>query len=129
MYFYTVVLLLPRWFQYNFYTTQTRTQGGVSAVSSHMTRKMWGLIPVLDCSQLLKLCPLQCKPSVCPITTPAAREDPPHHTMSGKKHRGSADTHSRRTDTGTRPLRTGPGLRGLPSSPEISRILTEKHGV
>nr|XP_046268618.1 glycogenin-1-like [Scatophagus argus] len=47
-----------------------------------MTRKMWGLIPVLDCSQLLKLCPSQCKPSVWPITSPAPRADPPQRTMS-----------------------------------------------
>ncbi|KAM9340816.1 glycogenin-1-like isoform 2-T2 [Symphorus nematophorus] len=47
-----------------------------------MTRKMWGLIPVLDCSQLLKLCPSQCKPFICPITTPAAPADSPHRTMS-----------------------------------------------
>ncbi|XP_068435957.1 glycogenin-1-like isoform X2 [Clinocottus analis] len=43
---------------------------------------MWDLIPVLDCSQLLSFCAPQCKPSVRPITTPAAREDSPHHTMS-----------------------------------------------
>ncbi|XP_034000278.1 glycogenin-1a isoform X1 [Trematomus bernacchii] len=42
-----------------------------------MTRKMWGLIPVLDCSQLLSLCPSQYKPS---IATPKA--DSPPHTMS-----------------------------------------------
>ncbi|KAK5857672.1 hypothetical protein PBY51_010900 [Eleginops maclovinus] len=42
-----------------------------------MTRKMWGIIPVLDCSQLLSLCPSQCKPS---IATPKA--DSPHPTMS-----------------------------------------------
>ncbi|TMS21049.1 Glycogenin-1 [Larimichthys crocea] len=47
-----------------------------------MTRKMWGLIPVLNCSQLLKLCAPQCKPSVCPITTPALRADSPLRTMS-----------------------------------------------
>ncbi|TNN78294.1 Glycogenin-1 [Liparis tanakae] len=56
--------------------------GGVSAVTDHVTRKMWGLIPVLDCSQLLSSCTAQCKPSVCPITTSAAREDSTHHTMS-----------------------------------------------
>ncbi|XP_068558422.1 glycogenin-1a isoform X2 [Cebidichthys violaceus] len=43
---------------------------------------MWGLIPVLDCSQLLSLCATQCKPSVCPITTSAPQVDSPHHTMS-----------------------------------------------
>ncbi|KAK5917222.1 hypothetical protein CgunFtcFv8_012129 [Champsocephalus gunnari] len=42
-----------------------------------MTRKMWGLIPVLDCSQLLSLCPSQCKPS---IATPKA--DSPPQIMS-----------------------------------------------
>ncbi|CAJ1074378.1 glycogenin-1a [Xyrichtys novacula] len=47
-----------------------------------MTRKMWGLIPVLDCSQLLKLCPSQCKLSILPITTPAPRADSPQRTMS-----------------------------------------------
>ncbi|XP_074517617.1 glycogenin-1a [Sebastes fasciatus] len=47
-----------------------------------MTRKMWGLIPVLDCSQLLSLCPPQCKPSVRLITTLAPLQDSPHHTMS-----------------------------------------------
>ena len=61
--------------------------GGVSAVSGHMTRKMWGLIPVLDCSQLLKLCPSQCKPYICPITTPATRLSSPHGTMAGKAPR------------------------------------------
>ncbi|XP_047467066.1 glycogenin-1a [Mugil cephalus] len=48
-----------------------------------MTRKMWGLIPVLDYwSQLLRLCPSQCKPFVCSITTPDARVDSPQRTMS-----------------------------------------------
>ncbi|XP_041668848.1 glycogenin-1a [Cheilinus undulatus] len=47
-----------------------------------MTRKMWGLIPVLDCSQLLKLCPSQCKLSIYPFTTPAPRADSPQRTMS-----------------------------------------------
>ncbi|XP_023118277.1 glycogenin-1-like [Amphiprion ocellaris] len=47
-----------------------------------MTRKMWGLIPVLDCSQLLRLCPSQCKPYVCPITTPDPRVDSSQRTMS-----------------------------------------------
>lgn len=65
----------------------TLTQGGVSAVSGHMTRKMWGLIPVLDCSQLLRLCPSQCKPFVCPITTSDPQVDSAHRTMSGKTHR------------------------------------------
>ncbi|TKS86880.1 Glycogenin-1 [Collichthys lucidus] len=43
---------------------------------------MWGLIPVLKCSQLLKLCAPQCKPSVCATTTPALRADSPLRTMS-----------------------------------------------
>ncbi|XP_056248922.1 glycogenin-1a [Seriola aureovittata] len=47
-----------------------------------MTRKMWGLIPVLDCSQLLRLCPSQCKPCAFPITTPDPRVDSPQRTMS-----------------------------------------------
>ena len=95
-----------------------------------MTRKMWGLIPVLDCSQLLKLCPSQYKPSVCPITTPAAQEDPPHHTMTGKKHRRSADTHSRRTDTGTRPLRNRTGAaRTALISPNIADLNRETRTV
>uniref|UniRef100_A0A668V787 glycogenin glucosyltransferase n=2 Tax=Oreochromis aureus TaxID=47969 RepID=A0A668V787_OREAU len=47
-----------------------------------MTRKMWGLIPVLDCSQLLRFCPSQCKPFVFPITTPDPWVDPPKRTMS-----------------------------------------------
>lgn len=59
--------------------------GGVSTVTGHMTRKMWGLIPVLDCSQLLSLCPSQYKPS---IATPKA--DSPPQIMSGKILRGSA---------------------------------------
>ncbi|KAM4541665.1 glycogenin-1a [Odontesthes bonariensis] len=47
-----------------------------------MTRKMWALIPVSDCSQLLRLCPSQCKPSSCPISTPDPRVDSPQRTMS-----------------------------------------------
>ncbi|XP_049452317.1 glycogenin-1-like isoform X2 [Epinephelus fuscoguttatus] len=43
---------------------------------------MWGLIPVLDCSQLLRLCPSQCKPSVRPIATPGPLLDSPHHIMT-----------------------------------------------
>ncbi|GLD47881.1 glycogenin-1-like protein [Lates japonicus] len=43
---------------------------------------MWGLIPVLDCSQLLRLCPSQCKPSVLPIRAPDPRADSPHRTMT-----------------------------------------------
>lgn len=40
------------------------------------------MIAVLDCSQLLKLCPSQCKLSILPITTPAPRVDSPQRTMS-----------------------------------------------
>ncbi|XP_034051469.1 glycogenin-1-like isoform X2 [Thalassophryne amazonica] len=47
-----------------------------------MTRKMWGLIPVLDCSQLMSFCPSQCKPSICPSTTPGLQPDSPQHTMT-----------------------------------------------
>lgn len=54
-----------------------------------MTRKMWDLIPVLDCSQLLKLCPSQCKLLICPITTSGAWVDSARRTMSGKSRRGS----------------------------------------
>ncbi|XP_039992711.1 glycogenin-1a isoform X2 [Xiphias gladius] len=43
-----------------------------------MTRKMWDLIPVLGCSQLLRLCPSQCKPFV----SPDPRADSPPRTMS-----------------------------------------------
>lgn len=66
---------------------------------------MWGLIPVLDCSQLLRFCPSQCKPFVFPITTPDPWVDPPKHTMSGK---GLADSLRRYTDIGTRSHRIGP---------------------
>lgn len=80
--------------------------GGVSAVSGHMTRKMWDLIPVLDCSQLLKLCPSQCKPSVCLTATPGPRSDRPQRAMAGKQRAGtSADIRGGLTPTGTRPLR------------------------
>ncbi|XP_058471857.1 glycogenin-1-like [Solea solea] len=47
-----------------------------------MIRKMWGLIPVLDCSQLLRFCPSQCKTSLVSFTTPDPRADPRHCTMS-----------------------------------------------
>ncbi|MED6254318.1 Glycogenin-1 [Ataeniobius toweri] len=43
---------------------------------------MWGLIPVFDCSQLLLLCPSQCKPSVRLIPTTDARVLSPQPTMS-----------------------------------------------
>ncbi|XP_028995040.1 glycogenin-1-like [Betta splendens] len=43
---------------------------------------MWGLIPVLDCSQLLRFCPSQCKPALCSITTSDPRLDSPLRTMS-----------------------------------------------
>lgn len=66
--------------------------GGVSGVSvGHVTRKMWGLIPVLNCSQLLSLCPSQCKPSrIIRTRTPQARLDAPRSTMSGKNRGESA---------------------------------------
>ncbi|KAF7657477.1 hypothetical protein LDENG_00026460 [Lucifuga dentata] len=47
-----------------------------------MTRKMWGLIPVLDCYQLFSLCPSQCKPSIWHPSTPRLREDSPQRIMS-----------------------------------------------
>lgn len=76
------------------------------AASGHMTRKMWDLIiPVLDCSQLLKLCPSQCKPAACPTATPGPCTDGPPRIMAGKTRRGYADTRNRCTATGTRPLR------------------------
>ncbi|CAN9502448.1 unnamed protein product [Ophioblennius macclurei] len=44
---------------------------------------MWDLIPALDCSQLLLLCPSRCKPLVLlPITTPDPWVDPRPSTMS-----------------------------------------------
>lgn len=48
---------------------------------------MWGLIPVLDCSQLLRFCPSQCKPSASVFATHALRVDSPQRTMSGKTQR------------------------------------------
>lgn len=63
--------------------------GGVSAVSGHMTRKMWDLIPVLDCSQLVKLCPSQFKLLICPIKTSGPWVDSARRTMSGKSRRCS----------------------------------------
>lgn len=50
---------------------------------------MWDLIPVLDCSQLLKLCPSQCKLLICPTTTSGAWVDSARRTMSGKSRRCS----------------------------------------
>ncbi|XP_047197784.1 glycogenin-1 isoform X1 [Hippoglossus stenolepis] len=47
-----------------------------------MTRKMWGFIPVLNCSQLLSFCPSQSRPSVVRIATPDPRENSPQRTMS-----------------------------------------------
>uniref|UniRef100_A0A8D3AW02 glycogenin glucosyltransferase n=2 Tax=Scophthalmus maximus TaxID=52904 RepID=A0A8D3AW02_SCOMX len=45
---------------------------------------MWSLIPVLNCAQLLRLCPSQCKPPVVRITTgdPRADSPPQRSTMS-----------------------------------------------
>lgn len=67
------------------------------AASGHMTRKMWDLIiPVLDCSQLLKLCPSQCKqPAACPTASPWPRTDGPQHTMAGETRTSLADTRNR----------------------------------
>ncbi|KAM3871148.1 glycogenin-1-like [Diretmus argenteus] len=47
-----------------------------------MTQNMWDLIPVLDCSQLLNLCPSHCKASNCPVRPPEPRADAPQRTMS-----------------------------------------------
>ncbi|CAB1433195.1 unnamed protein product [Pleuronectes platessa] len=47
-----------------------------------MTRKMWGFIPVLNCSQLLSFCPPQSRPSVIRIATPDLRENSLQRTMS-----------------------------------------------
>lgn len=67
--------------------------GGVSAVTGHMTRKMWDFIPVLDCSQLPRLCPSQCQPAAWPVTSSSRREDSCQRVMSGKKtHRGFGRT-------------------------------------
>uniref|UniRef100_A0A1A8IG03 glycogenin glucosyltransferase n=1 Tax=Nothobranchius kuhntae TaxID=321403 RepID=A0A1A8IG03_NOTKU len=43
---------------------------------------MWDLIPVFDCSQLLRLCPSQCKPLLCPIPNLNPRVEPLQTTMS-----------------------------------------------
>ncbi|XP_061598884.1 glycogenin-1a [Cololabis saira] len=43
---------------------------------------MWGLIPVLDCSQLLRLCPPHCHPSIRSSPIPEPRVAPPPRTMS-----------------------------------------------
>ncbi|MEQ2164677.1 hypothetical protein GOODEAATRI_009149 [Goodea atripinnis] len=68
---------------------------------------MWGLIPVFDCSQLLLLCPSQCKPSVRSIPTTDARVDSPQPTMSGKIKRGSGRSFVRSGASASRPL-SGP---------------------
>ncbi|XP_054894763.1 glycogenin-1-like isoform X1 [Poeciliopsis prolifica] len=47
-----------------------------------MGRKMWGLIPVFDCSQLLLLCPSHCKPAVRRIPTTDPPADSPRRAMS-----------------------------------------------
>ncbi|XP_071381140.1 glycogenin-1-like isoform X1 [Centroberyx affinis] len=47
-----------------------------------MTRNMWDLIPVLNCSQLLSLCPQHSKPSSRPSRPPDPRADSPQRTMS-----------------------------------------------
>lgn len=81
--------------------SERERKGGVSALGGHMTRKMWDLIPVLDCSQLLKLCPSQCKLLIYPITTSGPRVDSARRNMSGKSRRGSVDTRRGPSDTGT----------------------------
>lgn len=91
-------------------------KGGVSEVCGHMTRKMWDLIPVLDCSQLLKLCPSQCKPSACPITTPGKRTDSSRRTMSGRTHRGPPIPAAVTLIPEHGHFGSGQGLRKLPSS-------------
>lgn len=101
--------------------------GGVPAASGHMTRKMWDLIiPVLDCSQLLKLCPTQCKPAACPTATPGPCTDGPPRIMAGKTRRGYADTRNRCTTTGTRPLRNqdrwGAGGRGWAAHTAVNAL-------
>ncbi|XP_019960610.1 glycogenin-1-like isoform X2 [Paralichthys olivaceus] len=47
-----------------------------------MTRKMWGFIPVLNCSQLLSFCPSQSRPSVLRTATPDLRANSPQRTMA-----------------------------------------------
>lgn len=101
------------------YFTERERRGGVSAVSGHMTRKMWDLIPALDCSQLLKLCPSQCKLLICPITTSGAWVDSARRTMSGKSRRCSERP---LPDTETRPLRNGPNGAARIILENISRI-------
>ncbi|KAM4625403.1 glycogenin-1-like [Polymixia lowei] len=46
-----------------------------------MTRNMWDLIPVFDCSQLLNLCQPHDKASDYPSRPPGPGEDAPHRTM------------------------------------------------
>lgn len=90
-------------------------RGGVSAVRGHVTRKMLGLIPAFDCSQLLRLCPPHCKPFVCPIPTPAPRVDCPQRIMAGKTQ-ARLNRPPRRYQNATGPDRTGPQLRKRSSS-------------
>lgn len=88
---------------------------------------MWGLIPVLDCSQLLRFCPSQCKPFVFPITTPDPWVDTPKRTMSGKR---LTDSLRRYTDIGTRSHRTGPELSctNCMPPPKYQRVLVKLRG-
>ncbi|KAF0044049.1 hypothetical protein F2P81_003207 [Scophthalmus maximus] len=95
---------------------------------------MWSLIPVLNCAQLLRLCPSQCKPPVVRITTgdPRADSPPQRSTMSGEYHRGPLrqHSHSRHTDTGTptpeHSHRGADRTRSSSSLREISRIYSNQ---
>lgn len=94
------------------YLWRLRHRGACQLSSGHMTRKMWDLIPVLDCSQLFRVCPSQCKPSVWPSTTPDLRVDSHQRTMSGKKHRAFVDTQPPYWHRTRRPEhRSGPAAR------------------
>lgn len=75
-----------RWSNSKFYFERLNA-GGVSCLGGHMTRKMWGFIPVVDCSQLLRFWPSQCKPSASVITTHTLRVDSSQRIMSGKSQR------------------------------------------
>lgn len=91
-------------------TLKETNAGGVADVSGHMGRKMWGLIPVFDCSELLLLCPSHCKPAVRPIPTTDSPVDSPRRTMSGKTRRAARDAALHGTshpDLGLCPGRTG----------------------
>ncbi|XP_041828562.1 glycogenin-1a [Melanotaenia boesemani] len=62
---------------------ETANARGVSAVSGHVTRKMWALITVLDCSQLLRLLPYAVQTvRQPPVPTLDPQVDSPLSTMS-----------------------------------------------